>query len=288
MIVYYGEQGYEQERHVNKNMMMVGGAVLAAVVLLIVFRGQHNAPRQVIAQELPRQKQAQELYEQASKLKGRKPVEAKKLYQDIIEQYPDIENITEVHQDLHALNMDIILSNRSVEGKTVMHEVVVGDTLGKIASKYGVTVGFLQKSNDLKSDVIRVGQKIRVWQGDFNVFVDKSQNILILRDGSESVKIYRVATGENNSTPVGEFTVASRLIDPVWFNRGVVVPPESPQNELGSRWLGFDLPGYGIHGTIKPETIGQQSTAGCVRMHNQDVEELYDFLPMGAKVVIVD
>ena len=57
---------------------------------------------------------------------------------------------------------------------------------------------------------------------------------------------------------------------------------------LGSRWLGFNMPGYGIHGTIEPETIGKQVTAGCVRMRNSDVEELYDILPLGTEVSIVD
>jgi lipoprotein-anchoring transpeptidase ErfK/SrfK len=273
---------------VNKNVLIIGGVVVA-VIGFFVLAGRQKGPRQVVnAADVPRQQQAKELYEQATKVRNRKPVEAKGMYREIIEKYPDIENIAEIQRDLHSLNMEIILSNRPVEGKTVIHDVVPGDTLGKIASKYGVTVGFIKRSNDIKGDVIRVGQKLRIWRGDFNVFVDKSQNILILKDGSESIKIYNVATGENNSTPVGEFKIVSRLIDPVWFNRGVVVPPESPQNELGSRWLGFDLPGYGIHGTIKPETIGQQATAGCVRMLNTDVEELYDFLTMDAKVVIVD
>jgi lipoprotein-anchoring transpeptidase ErfK/SrfK len=121
------------------------------------------------------------------------------------------------------------------------------------------------------------------------VFVDKSQNILILKDGADVVKVYNVSTGANNSSPVGEFTITSKLKDPVWFNKGIVVPPESPANVLGTRWLGFEeAPGYGIHGTVEPDKIGQQVTAGCVRMRNEEVEELYSILPMGTKVTIVD
>jgi len=270
---------------VNKRIMIAVGVVVFVIVLVLVGKRTRT---EFVPREDSAEKQAQELYQQAERIKGRKPVEAKQIYQEIIENYPEIEDIAQVQQELHQLNMDLILSNRPVEGKTVMHDVVPGDTLGKIASKYGVKIGFIKRSNGLKNDVIRVGQKIRIWQGDFNVYVDKSQNILLLKDGDEVITIYSVATGENNSTPVGEFTIVSRLIDPVWFNRGVVVPPESPQNELGSRWLGFDIPGYGIHGTPKPETVGQQVTAGCIRMRNEDVEELYDFLPMGSKVVVVD
>ena len=52
--------------------------------------------------------------------------------------------------------------------------------------------------------------------------------------------------------------------------------------------MGFDMEGYGIHGTIHPDQIGQPVSAGCVRMLNTDVEELYDLIPEGTKVSIVD
>lgn len=111
----------------------------------------------------------------------------------------------------------------------------------------------------------------------------------MLKNNDEIVKTYTVSTGKDVSvTPVGKFTVVNKLIDPVWFNKGVVVPPDSPANVLGGRWLGFDLPGYGIHGTINPETIGSHETAGCVRMRNEDVEELYNLVTTGTEVVIVD
>jgi lipoprotein-anchoring transpeptidase ErfK/SrfK len=146
----------------------------------------------------------------------------------------------------------------------------------------------LKRNTNLSGNVIKVGQKLRIWTGKFNIFIDKSQNLLTLKDGDEILKVYHVSTGAGNITPVGNFKIKSRLVDPVWFNKGIVVPPESPQNVLGTRWLGFDLPGYGIHGTIEPETIGQQVTAGCVRMRNEEVEELYNIIPRGTDVVIVD
>lgn len=215
-------------------------------------------------------------------------LKAKEVYQRILSNPADAEDMAGIQQEQETLNMRLLMSNTPVPDKTVIHEVDTGDTLGKIAKKYGTTVEFIKQSNNLKSDVIRVGQKLRIWTGTFNIFVDKSQNILILKDGNEIVKSYRVSTGENNSTPVGDFTITTKLVDPVWFNRGVVVPPDSPQNVLGSRWLGFDYPGYGIHGTVEPDNIGKQVTAGCVRMRNEDVEELYGIVPTGTKVSVVD
>ncbi len=230
----------------------------------------------------------QVLYGQAVNLKNNgQLLEAKDVYQRIVAEYSDYEKIEAIEKELEDLNFQIIFSNIQTP-ETVIHEVQSGDTLGSLAQKYGTTVEFIKKSNYLKSDTIRVGQKLRIWTGSFNIFVDKSRNILILKDGDDVVKVYKVATGENNNTPIGNFKIITKLIDPVWFNKGIVVPPESPQNVLGTRWLGFDLPGYGIHGTIDPETIGQQATAGCVRMLNKDVEEVYSLVPTGTSVVIVD
>jgi lipoprotein-anchoring transpeptidase ErfK/SrfK len=232
---------------------------------------------------------SQELYNEASKLKQEGDiVKAKETYQTIISEHSDFGDVEKVQEELEDLNIQMIFSNTAVEGKTFMHKVQVGDTLGEIAKQYGTTVELIQRSNNISGNIIRIGQQLRIWTAPFNILVDKSQNILILKDGNDVIKVYNVSTGENNSTPVGEFTIISKLIDPVWFNKGIVVPPESPQNVLGSRWLGFDIPGYGIHGTIEPETIGQQVTAGCVRMRNEEVEELYSIVSRGTKVVIVD
>lgn len=233
-------------------------------------------------------KSVQELYTQAVNLRNNGQLsEAKEAYQTILREYPDYEKIEAIEKESEELNMKIIFSNLPVP-HSIIHEAQNGDTLGALAQKYHTTVEFIKKSNYLTSDNIRAGQKLRVWTGSFNILVDKSQNILILKDGDEVVKVYKVATGANSSTPIGNFKITTKLIDPVWFNKGMVVPPESPQNVLGSRWLGFDLPGYGIHGTTEPDTIGRQATAGCVRMLNSEVEELYTLIPLGTPVVIVD
>ncbi len=50
---------------------------------------------------------------------------------------------------------------------------------------------------------------------------------------------------------------------------------------FGSRWLGLNVPWggkYGIHGTNQPGSIGYNISAGCVRMRNRDIEELYELV----------
>jgi len=271
---------------VNKKVMLIGAGVVVLILILITFPKEKNITEAAGPNEPAIR--GEDLYQQALAFKNdRKILQSKNAYQRILTEFPDIENVEKIQKELEDLNLQIIKSGIS-SPQSATHEVKQGDTLGELAKKYGTTIELIKMSNNLKSDVIRIGQKLRVWTKKFNVFVDKSRNILILKSGDEVIKVYSVSTGENNSTPIGNFKIVAKLVDPVWFNRGVVVPPESPHNVLGSRWLGFDLPGYGIHGTIEPKTIGQQITAGCVRMRNSEVEELYSLLPMGTEITIVD
>ena len=118
--------------------------------------------------------------------------------------------------------------------------------------------------------------------------VDKSQNTLTLKTQDEIIKTYIVSTGKDNSTPTGNFKIINKLKNPTWFKTGAVIPSDSPENILGSRWLGFNIKGYGIHGTTEPDNLGKQVTSGCIRMKNSEVEELYDIVPEGTEVIIVD
>ncbi|MBF0330922.1 MAG: L,D-transpeptidase family protein [Candidatus Omnitrophica bacterium] len=231
---------------------------------------------------------ADDMFKQAQALLAEgKMLEAKAIYQQIVSEHPDFKGIDEAEQALYSLNMKLILSNIQTP-QTVMHEVAVGDTLGKICKQYGVTMDLVKASNGLSTDVVRVGQKLRIWTGKFSISVNKAQNVLILKSDAEIMKVYNVSTGANNSTPVGTFKIVTKLVDPVWYKAGAAIPPESPDNVLGSRWMGFDLKSYGIHGTVAPDKIGQQVTAGCVRMRNPEVEELFKIVPMGTEVTIVD
>ncbi len=214
-------------------------------------------------------------------------LKAKEAYDQIISNYPDYDKIQEAQDKLGNLNIDLIFSPAQMP-QTIFYEIVPGDSLGKLARKYNTTPQLIKRANGLKSDVIRTGERLRIWTAPFNILINKSQNVLFLKSGEEVLKIYHVSTGKDNITPVGTFKIAAKIEKPVWFkNGGPPIPSESPENELGSRWMGFDTdPHYGIHGTLHPDTIGQQVTAGCVRMTNHDVEELFDILPVGTKVVI--
>lgn len=178
--------------------------------------------------------------------------------------------------------------SKNPDGHSLIYEVQSGDNLSAISRRHNVAIGVIKRINGLTTDVIKIGQKLKIPTYKFSVVVDKSQNILILKGNETVLKTYIISTGTNNSTPAGIFKITDKLIDPTWYKAGAVVPPNSPENILGTRWLGIDKPSYGIHGTTEPEKLGQQCTAGCVRMRNDEVEELYDIIMPGTEVTIVD
>ncbi|MDD4504164.1 MAG: L,D-transpeptidase [Clostridiaceae bacterium] len=98
-------------------------------------------------------------------------------------------------------------------------------------------------------------------------------------------KEYPVCVGKQSTqTPQGEYRVIYKTVNPYWVNKDVVVPP-GPRNPLGVRWIGITK-GIGIHGNNKPESIGTYASAGCIRMYNRDVEEVYTLVPVNSPVAI--
>jgi lipoprotein-anchoring transpeptidase ErfK/SrfK len=100
-------------------------------------------------------------------------------------------------------------------------------------------------------------------------------------------KIYRVAVGASVSpSPAGTFHIANKVAQPVYWHKGKVIAA-GPANPLGARWMGLDMPHYGIHGTNEPGSIGQAASHGCIRMAASDVKELYALAQVGDEVEIV-
>jgi lipoprotein-anchoring transpeptidase ErfK/SrfK len=109
------------------------------------------------------------------------------------------------------------------------------------------------------------------------------RKLAVIEDG-EVVKVFDVAVGARVSpSPQGVFQVVTRIPNPTWYTPGKVVGP-GKANPLGTRWLGLNLKGYGIHGTNVPRSIGRAASHGCIRMRNGDVEELFEMVGVGAVV----
>ena len=103
------------------------------------------------------------------------------------------------------------------------------------------------------------------------------------------------------STPLGATTVVSKAANPSWYPPQSIrdehaarndplprVVPPGPDNPLGAHALRLGLPGYLIHGTNKPSGVGMRVTHGCIRMFPEDIEALFNMIPPGTPVRIVN
>ncbi|MFA5115261.1 MAG: L,D-transpeptidase family protein [Candidatus Omnitrophota bacterium] len=269
----------------NKKLALIIAAVIIAAAIFIII-GVKTGSRASLNKGRPLSMTS--LLNKAKELEGRGDLlGTRNAYQELASSFPNAPEADSWEKKAEELNIKLLFSS-IVTPKSILYKIKTGDTLNKIAREHQTTVELLMKSNNLTGDRIIPGRELKVWIAPFSIVVDKSQNILILKSDEDVIKTYNVATGLNNCTPVGTFRIVNKLKDPTWFKAGAVVPADSSENILGSRWMGFNLAGYGIHGTTEPETIGKQATQGCIRMVNSDVEELYAIVPEGTEVTIVD
>ncbi len=178
------------------------------------------------------------------------------------------------------------------------------EVLSKIVQDQALAVDwrFILRINGIrKARNVRAGQRLKLIRGPFHVVVDKSEFRMDLYMGRAPdlvyVSSYPVGLGEYNSTPTGVFQVRkdSKLINPQWRNPYTreLFTSDDPQNPIGERWIGLqgveahnrDFSGYGIHGTIDPDSIGRQSSMGCIRMRPEHVEIVYEVLVEEASTI---
>lgn len=114
-----------------------------------------------------------------------------------------------------------------------------------------------------------------------------ARNLEVYKNG-KLLKEFSVAVGKPSTpTPQGEFVIARKIKDPTWYPEGQEPVPPGPDNPLGPYWLGLNIKGYGIHGNNNPFSIGYWVSNGCVRLKNEEIEYLFENLPIGTPVEII-
>ncbi|HMD34584.1 MAG TPA: L,D-transpeptidase [Vicinamibacterales bacterium] len=104
---------------------------------------------------------------------------------------------------------------------------------------------------------------------------------LALVENDAVVRVFDVAVGAPESpSPVGTFTIVSRVTNPAYYHPGKVIAPGAT-NPIGTRWIGLSEKGFGIHGTDDPKSIGHARSHGCIRLRNHDVEKLFEHVRGG-------
>src|SRR2546423_13762063 len=92
--------------------------------------------------------------------------------------------------------------------------------------------------------------------GTRRIVVSIPDRKLALIENDRIVRVYPVAVGaEVSPSPVGTFTIVNRVSNPTYYRPGVVIGP-GRTNPIGTRWIGLNAQGFGIHGTDAPGSIG--------------------------------
>jgi len=170
-----------------------------------------------------------------------------------------------------------------------------GDSLDKIARKHKTTVDLIQRMNRIDGTLIFPGASLLLPAAPFVIEVDKSNRTLDLKIQGKRFKRYTVGVGRYGKTPTGTFTTVVHQSNPDWSPpSGGTIPFGDPGNVLGTRWISImdatrpDIKGFGIHGTTNRQSIGSETSNGCIRMLNEEVEELFLLIPRGTQVLIAE
>jgi lipoprotein-anchoring transpeptidase ErfK/SrfK len=125
--------------------------------------------------------------------------------------------------------------------------------------------------------------------------VDRGNFRISLFKKLKKVRAYPIAVGQVGlETPAGLYKIQNKAINPAWHVpdsdwagslAGTVIPGGAPNNPLKARWLGV-YDGVGVHGTDARGSIGSNASHGCIRMLIEDVEALYDQVPVGTPIYI--
>jgi len=190
------------------------------------------------------------------------------------------------------INVQLFLSPTPMPEKK-SYVIQPGDSLDKIARVNKTTVELIRKMNKMENNNIYPGGRLMMPAAPFVVQVDKSAKTVDLTMNGKLLKRYVVGLGVNGKTPLGTFHTVVHQTNPDWTPPGGgIIKFGDPKNLLGTRWMSIqdttrpEIKGFGIHGTSARDSIGAETSNGCIRMLNEDVEELYLLIPRGTEVVI--
>ncbi len=275
-------------------------AIIALAVWLGGYAWKHSRLAQSVRrvalpeQSLPGPEQ-QALAQIRSRVAAHELAQARVDCYQALAQCQDPAIVSDVERLLGQINIDLLLTPEAMPEKEE-YIVQAGDSLERIAKKFGTTVELIRQNNNLKRNMIHPGDCLRIFKATLIIEVSKSRNDLLLKANDLFFRRYRVGTGQYGKTPVGTFVISDKIAEPPWWRPdGKMIPFGDKENVLGTRWMSItpiegtpNVSGYGIHGTWEPDTIGKQASAGCVRMANSEVEELFLLTPVGTRVVITE
>ena len=213
----------------------------------------------------------------------------------------------QAYAGINNLASTLFFSPNIVPGDIASQSYVVkkGDSFARITNREKLAIDwrFIQRINQIASEkALRADMRLKLAHGPFDGEVIKADYRFNIYAGTGSERVmvasFPCGVGTNDSTPVGTFKVrtGSKLIDPEWSNprTGEKFKSNDPKNPIGERWIGLQgttpetakFTGYGIHGTVEPQSIGKQMSMGCVRLGDAEVQVVYELISESSTIVI--
>jgi hypothetical protein len=212
---------------------------------------------------------------------------------------------TVIRNRLTDVNQDLFWSKRIDPDDPITGPYEVDTLLGPIAVKHRVPYQLLEIINGLKARNLQLGKTIKVVKGPIHARVIKHQflmDLYALDPQGLPVFICSFPVGLGKNTPTGNWeTIAgSKVVNPSWKDElnGDYFASDDPENPIGEYWIAIEgldranqnARGFGIHGTIEPDSIGKEESRGCIRLRDDDIALVFNMLTdhsQGSRLQIV-
>lgn len=210
----------------------------------------------------------------------------------------------------HAERFDLPPQDVGVVGAIQIINAREGETFADIGREYALGFEALEKANR-GLDPLYLKEGNQVFLPTRFILPDAPREGIVINltemrlyyfsPKENAVYAYAIGIGrQGRDTPLGVQTIIEKRANPSWTPPAsiraehaaeghplpAVVPP-GPENPLGTRAMRLSNPSYLIHGTHRPDGVGMRVSSGCIRLHPESVEELFDMVTMGTKVNII-
>ena len=217
--------------------------------------------------------------------------EARRMYSELLERGVSGAERKEILAGIQRANDVLFYSTEPCPGAE-FYTVQSGDVLSRIAEDHGQSMGVIMCTNGIRNaNRIRVGQRLKILQGKLRLRIERDHLRMTAFLDDDVIMEFPIGIGSYGKTPEAKFVIDTRLVNPDWYvPEGGVIRFGEPGHAIGTRWLGFrptrDFEGYGIHGTNDPSSVPGRESQGCIRMLNEDIEDLYPLISVGTVVEI--
>lgn len=210
----------------------------------------------------------------------------------------------------HAERFDLPPKDISVVGSIQIINACEGENFVDLGREYALGFEALEKANR-GLDPLYLKEGTQVFLPTRFILPDAPREGIVINltemrlyyysPNDSSVHAYAIGIGrQGRDTPLGVQAISEKRMNPSWTPPAsiraehaaeghplpAVVPP-GPENPLGTRAMRLTNPSYLIHGTHKPDGMSMRVSSGCIRLHPESVEELFDMVSVGTKVNII-